>query len=199
MPTDEVAASRTPTWRRPSQRCARPMATRRLTRGEFRRRDNRWSMPKEPLVALLRLLRDHPALRFDRARRLSQRWITSTWAASRASPRLPPDEPAHLRTVARASAGAGGRSRHRSVTALYPSANWPEREVYDMFGHQFRRPPRPDAHPDAGRLGGPPAPQGLPASAAEEVEFSFNHERHRRGAAANPRRNAKSAIGRTGQ
>jgi NADH-quinone oxidoreductase subunit C len=48
-----------------------------------------------------------------------------------------------------------------SVTGIYPTADWQEREVYDMFG--VVRPSQPDPDPHAGRLGGLPATQGLPA------------------------------------
>ncbi len=50
-----------------------------------------------------------------------------------------------------------------TVTALYPTADWQERETYDMFGIVFDGHPEPDPDPHAGRLGGPPAAQGLPA------------------------------------
>ena len=43
---------------------------------------------------------------------------------------------------------------------ICPGANFAEREVFDMFGIDVRGPPRPDPHPDARRLGGPPAAQG---------------------------------------
>ena len=57
--------------------------------------------------------------------------------------------------------GAGRTSRRwTSLTDLYPGANFPEREVFDLFGIEFDRPSRPVAHPHARRLGGPPAAQG---------------------------------------
>jgi len=37
------------------------------------------------------------------------------------------------------------RERERSVTKIYPTANWHEREAYDMFGVAFK------GHPDLRR------------------------------------------------
>ena len=36
-----------------------------------------------------------------------------------------------------------------SVTSVWPSANWLEREVFDMFGDPLHGPPGPAPHPDA--------------------------------------------------
>jgi NADH-quinone oxidoreductase subunit C len=61
--------------------------------------------------------------------------------------------------------GAGGID---SVTGVWPSADWPEREVYDLFGVNFRN------HPDLRRillppgLGGAPVAQGLSAGVCRE-------------------------------
>ena len=54
----------------------------------------------------------------------------------------------------------------RRSTGLFPTANWQEREVYDFFGIDVRRPSRPAPDPAARRLGGPPPAQGLTRSAA---------------------------------
>ncbi len=51
-----------------------------------------------------------------------------------------------------------------TVTSIWPNANWYEREVWDLFGIHFRRPPAPDPHHDAADLGRPPAAQGLPGA-----------------------------------
>lgn|SRR5574341_15021 len=63
-----------------------------------------------------------------------------------------------------------------SLTPIFPGANWPEREVYDMFGVEFEN------HPDMRRIlmpfdwTGHPHRKDYPLG-YEEVQFSFNHER----------------------
>jgi NADH-quinone oxidoreductase subunit C len=49
-----------------------------------------------------------------------------------------------------------------SVTEDWPTANHQEREIYDMFGVEFRRASRPAPDPDARGLRGPPAAARLP-------------------------------------
>jgi NADH-quinone oxidoreductase subunit C len=93
-----------------------------------------------------------------------------------------PDEPERFRlayqlsslesgTGLRLRAWAGADPEIDSVTSVWPTANWHEREVYDMFGVRFR------GHPDLTRILMPTDWEGHPLRrdyplGGEEVEFS---------------------------
>ena len=49
-----------------------------------------------------------------------------------------------------------------SVVEVWPTADWHEREQFDMMGIEFSRPPQPEAADHAVGLGRAPAAQGLP-------------------------------------
>ena len=51
-----------------------------------------------------------------------------------------------------------------SVFPLWRGADWMEREVYDMYGLEFRGPPGPAPHPDARRFRRLPVAEGLSTS-----------------------------------
>jgi NADH:ubiquinone oxidoreductase subunit C len=55
-----------------------------------------------------------------------------------------------------------------SVTGVWPTANWMEREVYDLFGVSFRN------HPDLRRLLLPPDWEGHPLRKDYPLEFIEN-------------------------
>lgn len=73
----------------------------------------------------------------------------------------------------------GEKSTIPTVTTVWPGANWPEREAWDMFGITF------EGHPDHRRIlmpfdwTGHPQRKDYPLG-YEEVEFSFNFDRVQR-------------------
>jgi NADH-quinone oxidoreductase subunit C len=98
----------------------------------------------ENLIALITSLRDGPGARFD--------MLIDVFSVDEhpASPRF--DVIYHLRRletgeIVRIKAFAEGKKHEiPSVTALYPTANWHEREAYDMMGITFT------GHPDPRRI-----------------------------------------------
>ena len=109
---------------------------------------------REHLVDVCRALRDHPSLQFV--------FLAEVTAADYypAEPRF--EIVYHLACLGAAFAQPGGAAPARrlrlkvalsgadvhvpSVTSVYPTAAWPEREVYDLFGVAF------DDHPDLRRI-----------------------------------------------
>ena len=98
----------------------------------------------EEVVAALAFLRDEEGLAF-------------TWLADLSATDWPDHEPRfwiayhlfsmELKHRVRVKAGLGpDEPRIASVTGLYPTANWLEREVFDMYGVHF------DGHPDLRRI-----------------------------------------------
>jgi NADH-quinone oxidoreductase subunit C len=115
---------------------------------------------REHLIDALRTLRDDPALQFA--------FLSDVTAID-----LLPAEPRfemvyHLACLGAAYGSAparrlrlkvrvpGGDPRVPTVTPVFPGANWPEREVYDLMGIRF------DGHPDLRRILTPDDWEGHP-------------------------------------
>ncbi len=130
---------------------------------------------REQILGILALLRDHADLRFDRLSDLTAIDYLDLGRETRFNVVY------HL--MSRSSLA---RLRVRalvpeddliidSVVGMFPSANWPEREVFDLFGIHFA------GHPDLKRIllpddwDGHPLRKDYPIG-AEEVQFSFNQE-----------------------
>jgi NADH-quinone oxidoreductase subunit C len=119
---------------------------------------------REHLLTVCRTLRDHPALQFA--------FLADVTAVDRlpAEPRF--DVVYHAACIGSAFAQAGGPAPARrlrlkvglpgddawvpSVVSIWPTANWPEREVFDLFGIVF------EGHPDLRRVLMPDDWQGHP-------------------------------------
>jgi NADH-quinone oxidoreductase subunit C len=111
-------------------------------------------VPRDSLVAIARALRDTPSLSFQV---LTEVTVVDWWPAT---PRfvvvyhlLAPSHRHLLRIKVRLS----GEDPHvATLSGLWPSANWLEREVWDLFGIVF------DGHPDLRRLMMPEDWEGHP-------------------------------------
>jgi len=124
------------------------------------------AVDREHLVEVFEVLRDHPSLQFA--------FLVDVTAVDvlPASPRyemvyhLACLGPHYLTSGATQAAPAsrlrvkvrlpGDDARVPSVTGVYPTAGWPEREVFDLFGIAF------DGHPDLRRILMPDDWQGHP-------------------------------------
>jgi NADH-quinone oxidoreductase subunit C len=76
--------------------------------------------------------------------------------------------PANERVRLKAWVEGEGDEGIDSVTGVWPSADWPEREVYDLFGVNFRN------HPDLRRILLPPDWEGHPLRKDYPLEFVEN-------------------------
>jgi NADH-quinone oxidoreductase subunit C len=130
---------------------------------------------RDRILDILALLRDHADLRFDRLSDLTavdylnlggdprfavvyHLMSRGNLARLRVRAQVPEDDP----SIA-------------TVTGMFPMADWPEREVYDLFGIVFV------GHPDLKRILLPDDWEGHPLRkdypiGAEEVQFSFNED-----------------------
>src|ERR1700704_2155261 len=75
---------------------------------------------------------------------------------------------ANERVRLKARVDSEGGEGIESVTGVWPSADWPEREVYDLFGVTFRN------HPDLRRILLPPDWEGHPLRKDYALEFVEN-------------------------
>src|SRR5579862_2905358 len=110
--------------------------------------------PVEGLVATLQALRDEPALNFK---------LLAELTAVDYAPRQPRFELIyilvsleHRQRVRLKVRVPGDNPRVPTATALWPAANWLEREVWDLYGIEF------DGHPDPRRLLMPEDWEGFP-------------------------------------
>jgi len=110
--------------------------------------------PRDPFPAIARALRDTQGLQFDF---LAELTAADFW------PREPRFEVVYmlvsttLRHRVRVKLRLrGDDARVATVSAIWPAANWLEREVWDLFGIEF------DGHPDPRRLLMPEDWEGFP-------------------------------------
>jgi NADH-quinone oxidoreductase subunit C len=121
---------------------------------------------REHVVDVCRVLRDDPTLQFvfladvtavDRLPAEPRYEVVYHLACLgehyRSDPSAPASAPKRLRMKVRVP---GADPRVPTVTAVYPTAGWPERELFDLFGLSF------DDHPDLRRILMPEDWEGYP-------------------------------------
>jgi NADH-quinone oxidoreductase subunit C len=118
-------------------------------------------VPREDLVGLLAWLRDDAELAFDLLASITATdWLERSprsWVSYELY------STAHRHRLRLKVGLTEGDERLPSVTGLYPTANWHEREVFDLFGIAF------DGHPDPSRILLPDDWEGHPLRKSEEL------------------------------
>jgi NADH-quinone oxidoreductase subunit C len=120
---------------------------------------------RDHLPLVVRALRDQPELRFEL---LAELTAVDFW------PREPRYEVVYLlvsmehRLRLRVKVALNGEDAHiRTISDIWPAANWLEREVWDLFGIVF------DAHPDPRRLLMPEDWEGFPLRKDYPVQITM--------------------------
>lgn len=117
------------------------------------RGDTTVAVRQDRILEILRFLRDEPALSFD--------FLTDLCGVHYPEKEYQFEVVYHLYSFPhnrrlRLKARLSGDGRITSVTSVYPAANWPEREAYDMVGIHF------EGHPDLRRILLPEGFEGHP-------------------------------------
>lgn len=165
-----LSAEESPEFALLDSRFADELVDSRLFRGE----STVWVKP-ENIVAILTALRDDPSTLYN--------FLSDLTCVDLLKVRKSPDDPRfqivyNLYSLAtfkrfRVNALVGDEARIHTVEGVWPAANWPEREVYDLFGIVF------EDHSDLRRIQLSDDWIGHPlrkdeSLGGEEVEFSFN-------------------------
>jgi NADH-quinone oxidoreductase subunit C len=104
-------------------------------------------LPPEKLPAVAKFLRDHPALRYDSMADLTAvDWLERVPRYDVVYHLLSVQTRAVIRLKTRVGQPGEEHPAVPSITGIWPSANWFEREVYDLFGITFT------SHPDLRRI-----------------------------------------------
>jgi NADH-quinone oxidoreductase subunit C len=132
-------------------------------------------LDRDRLLEVARLLRDDPGLQFvfladvtavdlfpAEPRFEVVYHMASLGEHYRAAGATSATPPMRLRVKVRVP---GGDARIASVTSIWPTATWPEREVFDLFGLQF------DGHPDLRRILMPEDWEGFPLRKDSPVQI----------------------------